>query len=235
MPKKEKQELAEEKKTKKAPAKKAAKKKVEDDAFESFDAGFNDVDIDDSEDSGNNKTIEAIEKQFMKKAKSSGSVNQEELMDVAAKHDISENDLETIITFFNENNIKVITDEEEAEDEDIDPSMLDLEKANREAEEEIDDVDIDETDQEIANIDDSTIDEFARVQSGDVKVNDSVKMYLKEIGKVRLLTAKEETELAETIKRGDAAKEQYDKRIAHKDEELAALKAKCEAEGLDLS
>ena len=235
MPKKEKQELAEEKKTKKAPAKKAAKKKAEDDAFESFDAGFNDVDIDDSEDSGNDKTLEAIKKQFMKKAKSSGSINQEELMDVAAKHDISENDLEGLIAFFSENNIKVITDEEEAEDEDIDPSMLDLEKANREAEEEIDDVDIDETDQEIANIDDSTIDEFARVQSGDVKVNDSVKMYLKEIGKVRLLTAKEETELAETIKRGEAAKEQYDKRIAHKDEELAALKAKCEAEGLDLS
>ena len=235
MPKKEKQELAEEKKTKKAPAKKAAKKKAEDDAFESFDAGFNDVDIDDSEDSGNDKTLEAIKKQFMKKAKSSGSINQEELMDVAAKHDISENDLEGLIAFFSENNIKVITDEEEAEDEDIDPSMLDLEKANREAEEEIDDVDIDETDQEIANIDDSTIDEFARVQSGDVKVNDSVKMYLKEIGKVRLLTAKEETELAETIKRGEAAKEQYDKRIAHKDEELAALKAKCEAEGLDFS
>ena len=40
-----------------------------------------------------------------------------ELMDEAAKHDISENDLETLITFFNENKIKVITDEEEAEDE----------------------------------------------------------------------------------------------------------------------
>jgi len=48
-----------------------------------------------------------------------------------------------------------------------------------------------------------------------------------------LLTAKEETELAETIKRGEAAKEQYDKRIGHKDEELAALKEKCEAEGLN--
>ena len=234
MPKKEKQELAEEKKAKKAPAKKATKKKAEDDAFESFDASFNDVDIDDSEDSSLEKALETIKKQFMKKAKSSGSINQEELLDATAKLDISENDLETLIAFFNENNIKVITDEEEAEDDENDPSMLDLEKANREAEEEeIDDVDIDEADQEIANIDDSAIDEFARVQSGDVKFNDSVKMYLKEIGKVRLLTAKEETELAETIKRGEAAKEQYDKRIAHKDEELQALKEKCEAEGLD--
>ena len=236
MPKKEKQELAEEgKKTKKASAKKADKKKATEDAFDSFDAGFKDVDVDDSEESGADKALEALKKQFLKKGKSSGSINQEELMDEAAKHDISENDLETLITFFNENKIKVITDEEEAEDEDIDPSMIDLEKANREAEEEIDDVDIDENDQEIANIDDSTIDEFAKVQSGDVKVNDSVKMYLKEIGKVRLLTAKEETELAETIKRGEAAKEQYDKRIAHKDEEFEALKAKCEAEGLDYS
>ena len=148
MPKKEKQELAEEKKAKKASAKKATKKKAEDDAFESFDANFNDVDIDDSEDSSLEKALETIKKQFMKKAKSSGSINQEELLDATAKLDISENDLETLIAFFNENNIKVITDEEEAEDDENDPSMLDLEKANREAEEEeIDDVDIDEADQ----------------------------------------------------------------------------------------
>ena len=239
MPKKENKEVAEEtKKAKKAkkedkPAKKASKKKADDDLFEPFDTGFNDVDIDDNEDSSVEKALEAIKKQFMKKAKSSGSISQEELMDVAAKQDISENDLETLISFFNENKIKVITDEEEAGSDDIGPSLDDLEKANREAEEEIIDEDIDEADQEIANIDDSAIDEFARVQSGDVKVNDSVKMYLKEIGKVRLLTAKEETELAETIKRGEAAKEQYDKRIGHKDEELAALKEKCEAEGLN--
>ena len=46
MPKKEKQELAEEgKKTKKASAKKADKKKATEDAFDSFDAGFKDVDV----------------------------------------------------------------------------------------------------------------------------------------------------------------------------------------------
>ena len=113
MPKKENKEVAEEtKKAKKAkkedkPAKKASKKKADDDLFESFDTGFNDVDIDDNEDSSVEKALEAIKKQFMKKAKSSGSISQEELMDVAAKQDISENDLETLISFFNENKIKV--------------------------------------------------------------------------------------------------------------------------------
>ena len=38
---------------------------------------------------------------------------------------------------------------------------------------------------------------------GDVKVNDSVKIYLREIGKVPLLTAQQETELAKRIAEGD--------------------------------
>ena len=66
MPKKEKQELAEEgKKTKKASAKKADKKKATEDAFDSFDAGFKDVDVDDSEESGADKALEALKKQWI--------------------------------------------------------------------------------------------------------------------------------------------------------------------------
>jgi hypothetical protein len=39
---------------------------------------------------------------------------------------------------------------------------------------------VDETEKEEV----ATIDDFSKIQSGEVKVNDSVKMYLKEIGKV---------------------------------------------------
>ena len=56
-----------------------------------------------------------------------------------------------------------------------------------------------EDEKEVASITD-----FSRIGIGEVKVNDSVKMYLKEIGKVDLLTAQQETELAKRIVRGSA-------------------------------
>ncbi len=62
-----------------------------------------------------------------------------------------------------------------------------------------DDIDLDDKEsEEIAEIDD-----FSKIQPGEVKVNDSVKMYLREIGKVDLLTAQQETELAKRIAEGD--------------------------------
>lgn len=212
------------------PTKKAKKKKDEDLEIED---SYDDVHIDDGEDSGAKQAIEALKKQFSKKGKQAGSISQEELMDEAAKHDLSENDIEELIAYFNENKIKVITDEEEAGADDIDPSMMDLEKANREAEEEeMDDIDLDDSEKaEVENIDD----EFTKVQSGEVKVNDSVKMYLKEIGKVHLLTAKEETELAKQIVEGEKAQAEYDEHMANEEQELKELAEKCEAEGLDLT
>ena len=51
------------------------------------------------------------------------------------------------------------------------------------------------------------IDDISKIPTGEVKVNDSVKMYLKEIGKVNLLNAQQETELAKRIAEGDKALE----------------------------
>ena len=79
-----------------------------------------------------------------------------------------------------------------------------FEDAEKEMEEDEIDADEDgeglsEEEKEVAAITD-----FSRITMGEVKVNDSVKMYLKEIGKVDLLTAAEETELAKRIVAGNA-------------------------------
>ena len=50
----------------------------------------------------------------------------------------------------------------------------------------------------------AAISDLSKISIGEVKVNDSVKMYLKEIGKVDLLNAKQETELAKAIVAGNA-------------------------------
>jgi RNA polymerase primary sigma factor len=146
------------------------------------------------------KGIETIKRDFLKKGKKEGFIEQDDVMDATSKLDLTDDEFESLIDYFRENKIKVVSDEEEdtLEDADIDESKIaDVEKEVEEDEAEADEVD--ETEKEEV----ATIDDFSKIQSGDVKVNDSVKMYLKEIGKVNLLTAKEETELAKRIAQGD--------------------------------
>jgi RNA polymerase primary sigma factor len=147
------------------------------------------------------KSLETIKKTFLKKGKSAGYINQEDVMEATSKLDLSDEEFEALIGYFKDNKIKVVSDEEE-ESEEAPANENEILNAQKEVEEDAadDDTADDEEKEELANID-----EFSKIQSGDVKVNDSVKMYLKEIGKVDLLTAKQETELAKRIATMDKA------------------------------
>lgn len=175
------------------------KSKKEVDIEETMELDEEEVILDDEEDE-QAKLIAELKKDLLKRGKEKGSLDQGEIMDVTSKYDLSEDDYEGLIDFFQSSGIKIISDEEEASLEDDDVGEIDLEKQNEEmeADEELSD-ESDEKD-EVESIDD-----FSKLQSGEVKVNDSVKMYLKEIGKVNLLTAKEETELAKQIAAGEEA------------------------------
>lgn len=155
--------------------------------------------VDDEENAELIKSLESIKKEFVKKAKANGSINQGEIMDACSKLDLTDDDVDKLIEYFRDNKIKVINDEEEIPSlDDVDVKPEDIEKAEKEVEE--DDVDNDDNEEKEQVV---AVDDFSKLQSGEVKVNDSVKMYLKEIGKVNLLTAKEETELAKRIAKGD--------------------------------
>jgi RNA polymerase primary sigma factor len=178
----------------KAKKSKAQKDEEEDDLAE--------VDLpDDDEENEVIKSLETIKKTFLKKGKAAGYINQEDVMEATSKLDLSDEDVEALIAYFKENKIKVVSDEEE-DTEEAPVNETEILNAQKEVEEDAveDDTADDEEKEELANID-----EFSKIQSGDVKVNDSVKMYLKEIGKVNLLTAKEETELAKRIANMDKA------------------------------
>ncbi len=195
---------------------KKTKKKIEEEREEEIDL---DISVDeDEENQGRLKTLEKIEKDLLKKAKANGnSITQDEIDNAFQKYDLSDDDLSGVIDFFHENKVNVINEDEEATLENG-PTEADLLKG--EEDDELDD-DVDESEkEEIADID-----EFSKVQSGEVKVNDSVKMYLKEIGKVNLLTAKEETELAKRIAAGEKAKEDLPS-IQEKGDEGAIREAK---------
>ena len=149
-------------------------------------------------------SLETIKKNFLAKGKEQGYVNTEDLMEATSHLDLSEEEFEGLIEYFRKAGIDIESDEAPSDDLSLDlEEPTDFDEAEQEIEEEEledDDEDgsISEEEKEVAAITD-----FSRIGIGEVKVNDSVKMYLKEIGKVPLLTAKEETELAMRIVAGN--------------------------------
>jgi len=155
--------------------------------------------------SGDIATLEEIKAKLLKKAKNNeNTLEQDEIYELLGAYEIEDDVVEDLLTFFKDNGVKVESEDEEFQEEedfpeDIDASALEMEEEEEEdfsededhhinAEDEIDDIDMNHLDIALA---------------GDVKVNDSVKMYLKEIGKFELLKAEEEPILARKILAGD--------------------------------
>ena len=164
------------------------------------------------------KSLDTIKKELLKKATDNGGVlDQDEVMEATSRLDLSEEDFEGLISFFKSHDVKIEgTGEEDEEPED--PDAMDeaaLEKAANEMAE------VEEDNDEAA--DDLGIEDISRIPTGEVKVNDSVKMYLKEIGKVDLLTGKQETELAKRIVKGEEAKKALEEAIAKGDEKARRI------------
>lgn len=180
-------------KKKKKPTK-ASKAKVEKEEVLDEDE---DVDFIDDDDEAI-VSLDSIKKKFLKKGKKDGYINAGDVMDAVAHLDMSEDDFDELFTYFKENKIKIESDDTQ-EEEDIEmPGSMSDEDIEREMEQDEadagDDSLISDEDKEAVALAD-----FAKVGIGEVKVNDSVKMYLKEIGKVDLLTGDQETELAKKI------------------------------------
>ncbi len=139
--------------------------------------------------------MDFLKKEFLAKAEAEGSINQQDIYDVIDKNrlQLEDNDVNELIEWFTSQNIKVVNGDEVQEVEE--PSDADL--LSEPSDDDVDD-DLGEEEQ----IDD----DFLNVQSGDVKVNDSVKMYLKDIGQYQLLTVEEEQKYAKAVVDGEEAK-----------------------------
>ncbi|MDY6429884.1 MAG: RNA polymerase sigma factor RpoD [Bacilli bacterium] len=198
--------MAKEKKAKKGA--KAAKDEKDIINNEGLDALVDDIiNVDDEDEKL--PSFEEVKEKLLKTAKEDGFIDTGTIFDAIEPFDLTDDDISNLINFFKSQNIKVESEEEDEEPEPDFSDTMSLEDMERDLEqEELDNVDdLDES--EIEDVNEVT--NLALTGIGDVKVNDSVKMYLKEIGKVPLLNPAEEPELAKRIALGAEAQEKLDK------------------------
>ena len=158
---------------------------------------IDDVKINDDEDeeTTSNKELEKIIKSFEKKAKNK-VIEYEDFLDSTMSVDLSDYQIDTILNRFKEDGYTVDNPDESELDENFNIDELN----DSQEDEEIDDDELSASDEEAKSLVDE---DFSDLNNGDIKVQDSVKLYLKEIGKFPLLTAEEEKELAIKIAQGD--------------------------------
>ena len=173
-------------------------------------------------------TLEELEKMLISAAKAKGNrLTQDDLDAFQSRYDLDDEAYENLIDAINENHIEIEDGLDALEIDDDDfmaggaDDLDDLEGLEV-------DTDDDSDDDDIANLDfgndldmdfgdtnkmynQSDDDDDMNQLGSNVKINDPVKMYLKEIGRVDLLTHEQEIELAKRILEGD---EQAKKELA---------------------
>ncbi len=142
-----------------------------------------DIALEEQERSASLNTDEKIN-EIVEKSKKKGSITLKELMDLMEELNLDAEQMDRIYETFDHCGVEIIDDEDflAVTPGDLEPDMEDIEE-------------LEELEEEVLVDPESLVDSF--------NIDDPVRMYLKEIGKVSLLSAEEEVMLAERMAKGD--------------------------------
>ena len=154
------------------------------------------------DDDADEETCASAEAKLLEDGKSAGELSMEEIHLALDKFDLTAEAFDQAIEKLKKAGISIESSDDEEEDVPEDFEAMAVEE-EEELEEEVD-LEEDAVDSEEAEAANMSEADLNHMTIGEVKNNDAVKMYLKEIGKVNLLNPKEEPELAKAIIVGNA-------------------------------
>ncbi len=144
------------------------------------------------------ESLASIKKRFLAVGKQKGEIIKEELQEATLPLDLTDGDFEDLLKSLTDKGIKITSDaapEPELSDEEIEKLIASGDESTF--------IDDDVEDASLAELEDK-IDTSAVYKNIDTSGNDGVKIYLKDIGKYRMLSGKdEEVEIAKLIEQGD--------------------------------
>ncbi len=155
------------------------------------------------------KTLDDVKKEFKSIYSKKKKLTQEQVDNAIDHLDLTDDDTEDLFEWFNQNKIKISDDLEEIDEEEV-VDQVNKENADDDGDYSDDFFTGEEGDEpfdESVNTVDLSSYENKSINVSNVKINDPVKIYLKEIGRVNLLEAEDEPEIARRIQDGLKAEE----------------------------
>ena len=142
----------------------------------------------------NYKDLDELKEEYRETYRKEGIIYQKDIMSSLEHLDMTDDDLEQLWDWFNDEDIKISEDQDleplEAEEDDDDLLGSDREDGDEDLDDEL----------SFRNVSVSAVLSKANTS---IQLNDPVKMYLKEIGRVPLLKPEDEPEIAKRIEAGD--------------------------------